>query len=59
VILDHELMNLILIRSEHIEYTGFRPFKVLISDPPSEKLYYQYLEEEKEIASEKSMTCMK
>jgi hypothetical protein len=52
VTLDYELMNPVLLLVELIEYTGSRPFKVSISHRHSERLYYQYLEKEREIVSE-------
>jgi hypothetical protein len=59
VTLDYELMNPVLIRWEHVEYTESRSFKVSISDRHSEKLYRQCLEKGREIAGEKLNACMK
>jgi hypothetical protein len=53
VALDYEFVTPVVIRWEHISYTGSRPFKVSISDRHSERLCWQYLEKGREIASEK------
>jgi hypothetical protein len=53
VTLDYELMNPVLTGCEHIDYRESWPFKLSLSDRHSERLYCQYPEKGKEIASEK------